>query len=241
MKRDSRRPQTKAANVAAPVREPLTAERIYRTALSLCDREGLEAVSMRRLGQELGRFSHACYACELSQHLCPPHAPEPTIYRLLLELLDYLDRLPLNDRPAVEPLRSFELRLLDAVGLGISLNQCATCGTDVPRALYVPFDVAEFGDFWLELVESEAIADLGFALAGGSALLDYDIVTRDTDDIDAFLNSTSTAAFTSAVEAVIAACDRSGSVERSGWGAGRSVVEARGWEGEEWECGCGSG
>jgi len=98
-----------------------------------------------RLGQELGRFSHACYACELSQHLCPPHAPEPTIYRLLLELLDYLDRLPLSDRPAVEPLRSFELRLLDAVGLGISLNQCATCGTDVPRALYVPFDVVRGG------------------------------------------------------------------------------------------------
>lgn len=33
-------------------------------------------------------------------------------------------------------------------------------------ALYVPFDVAEFGDFWLELVESEAIAELGVALAG---------------------------------------------------------------------------
>ncbi len=63
----------------------------------------------------------------------------------------------------------------------------------------------------------EAIADLGFALAGRSALLDYDIVTRDTDDIDAFLNSTSTAAFTSAVEAVIAACDRSGWTTQIVW------------------------
>jgi hypothetical protein len=63
----------------------------------------------------------------------------------------------------------------------------------------------------------EAIADLGFALAGGSALLDYDIVTRDTDDIDAFLNSTSTAAFTSAVGAVIAACDRSGWTTQIVW------------------------
>ena len=61
MKRDSRRPQTKAANVAAPVREPLTAERIYRTALTLCDREGLEAVSMRRLGQELGVEAMSLY------------------------------------------------------------------------------------------------------------------------------------------------------------------------------------
>jgi hypothetical protein len=56
----------------------------------------------------------------------------------------------------------------------------------------------------------EAIADLGFALAGGSALLDYDVLTRDTDDIDAFLNSTSAAASTSAVGAVIEACERHG-------------------------------
>lgn len=33
-------------------------------------------------------------------------------------------------------------------------------------AIYVPFDVEQFGDFWLELVESDAIADLGFALGG---------------------------------------------------------------------------
>ena len=63
----------------------------------------------------------------------------------------------------------------------------------------------------------EAIADHGFALAGGSALLDYDIVTRDTDDIDAFLNSTSTTAFTSAVDAVIAACARNGWTTQIVW------------------------
>ncbi|MEO8195827.1 MAG: type I 3-dehydroquinate dehydratase [Thermoanaerobaculia bacterium] len=33
-------------------------------------------------------------------------------------------------------------------------------------AVYVPFDVEQFGDFWLELVESEAIADLGLVLGG---------------------------------------------------------------------------
>ena len=33
-------------------------------------------------------------------------------------------------------------------------------------ALYVPFDVEQFGDFWLEIVESEAIAGLGLALGG---------------------------------------------------------------------------
>lgn len=33
-----------------------------------------------------------------------------------------------------------------------------------------------------------AIAEDGFALAGGSALIDYDIISRDTEDIDAFNN-----------------------------------------------------
>lgn len=33
-------------------------------------------------------------------------------------------------------------------------------------ALYVPFDVEQFGDFWLELVESDAIAGLGLTLGG---------------------------------------------------------------------------
>ena len=65
-----------------------------------------------RLGQELGRFGHACYVCELCQHLCPPHEPEPQVYALLNAFLQHLDDLPLADRPTVGPLRSFELRLL---------------------------------------------------------------------------------------------------------------------------------
>lgn len=88
-----------------------------------------------RLGQELGRFGHACYVCELCQHLCPPHEPEPQVYALLNAFLQHLDDLPLADRPTVGPLRSFELRLLDAVGLGLSLRACAACGTDLVREL----------------------------------------------------------------------------------------------------------
>jgi len=98
-----------------------------------------------RLGQELGRFSHASYACELCLHLCPANAPEPAVYRLLLELFTQLDLLPLAARPAVESLRAFELRILNAVGLGLSLHQCATCGSDVPERPYVPFDVPRGG------------------------------------------------------------------------------------------------
>lgn len=58
-----------------------------------------------------------------------------------------------------------------------------------------------------------AIADLGFALAGGSALIDYDVVSRDTEDIDAFLDRLDAAAFTAAAAAVIDAC------RSHGWGA----------------------
>jgi DNA repair protein RecO len=88
-----------------------------------------------RLGQELGRFSHACYVCELCQQLCPPHEPEPQVYAQLLAFLDRLDGLPLADKPPIAPLRAFELKLLDAVGLGLSLRHCAACGADIATTL----------------------------------------------------------------------------------------------------------
>lgn len=98
-----------------------------------------------RLGLELGRFGHASYACELCLNLCPPHEPEPQVMALLYALLDGLDRLPLSSRPAPEPLRVFELQLLRAVGLGLSLDTCAACGDEVPEAEYVPIDLARGG------------------------------------------------------------------------------------------------
>ncbi|MBL9005815.1 MAG: DNA repair protein RecO [Myxococcales bacterium] len=88
-----------------------------------------------RLGHELGRFSHACYACELCQQLCPPHEPEPQVYALLRSFLERLDSLPLADKPPIPPLRTFELKLLDAVGLGLSLRHCAACGADIVATL----------------------------------------------------------------------------------------------------------
>jgi AcrR family transcriptional regulator len=42
-------------------RLPLTRERILRTALALADREGIEAISMRRLGAELGVEAMSIY------------------------------------------------------------------------------------------------------------------------------------------------------------------------------------
>lgn len=51
-----------------------------------------------------------------------------------------------------------------------------------------------------------AIAEYGFALAGGSALIDYDVVSRDTDDIDAFNDRWDAAAFTSAHQEILRVC-----------------------------------
>jgi AcrR family transcriptional regulator len=42
-------------------RAPLTRERVLRTAVDLADRRGIEALSMRRLGQELGVDAMALY------------------------------------------------------------------------------------------------------------------------------------------------------------------------------------
>jgi DNA repair protein RecO (recombination protein O) len=101
-----------------------------------------------RLPLELGRYSHACYACELCLHLCPPHEPEPLVLELVLGLLGYLDGLPLESKPVPEVLRAFEIQLLTAVGLGVQLRECAACGDEVPELPAperLPFDVARGG------------------------------------------------------------------------------------------------
>lgn len=69
--------------------------------------------------------------------------------------------------PELPPLR----QLFGLVGwpalhsLSPRLHNAAYRALGLP-AVYVPFDVEQFGDFWLELVESDAIADLGLALGG---------------------------------------------------------------------------
>src|SRR5918994_5600869 len=46
---------------ALPTREPLSQGRIIRTAIDIADRDGVEAVTMRRLGQELGVEAMSLY------------------------------------------------------------------------------------------------------------------------------------------------------------------------------------
>jgi AcrR family transcriptional regulator len=50
-----------AARSKAPPRPPLTRERVLRAAVDLADRDGLAALTMRRLGQELGVEAMSLY------------------------------------------------------------------------------------------------------------------------------------------------------------------------------------
>lgn len=159
--------------IAALARGAASSRRRFGAALSpfgygeatLRERRGQElwlleelhvARGFARLPLELGRYGHACYACELCLHLCPPHEPEPVVLELVLALLGYLDALPLEQKPAPEVLRAFEIKLLAAVGLGVQLRDCAACGEEVallqdeePGSLdlqsRLPFDVARGG------------------------------------------------------------------------------------------------
>jgi AcrR family transcriptional regulator len=52
---------TARAEASTTRREPLNRERVVRAAVDLADREGIEALSMRRLGQELGVEAMSLY------------------------------------------------------------------------------------------------------------------------------------------------------------------------------------
>jgi AcrR family transcriptional regulator len=79
-------PLTVADPARAGRREPLTRERVLAAALRLVDDEGLDALTRRRLGQELGRDAMALYR----------HAPDRAalldgIVELVLDELDLPD------------------------------------------------------------------------------------------------------------------------------------------------------
>lgn len=73
---------------------------------------------------DLGRISHALYACELVEVVTPEGHPLPRLYRLLSAYLDRLEK-----EPAVEgDRRFFEINLLNILGYRPSLETCTRCG-----------------------------------------------------------------------------------------------------------------
>jgi len=78
-------------------REPLSRERILRAALGIVDREGLEAISMRRVGQEVG-----VEAMSLYNHVANKAA-----------ILDGLFEIVLAEMPAATKAASWQSALRD--------------------------------------------------------------------------------------------------------------------------------
>jgi TetR/AcrR family transcriptional regulator, tetracycline repressor protein len=79
-------------------REALSRERILRTALAIVDREGLEAISMRRVGEALG-----VEAMSLYNHVANKAA-----------ILDGIFELVLAELPAMKPSASWQATLREA-------------------------------------------------------------------------------------------------------------------------------
>ena len=67
-------------------------------------------------------------------------------------------------------------------------------------------------DHWQEIQDAilQAVEDYNFALAGGSALRDYDVIKRETEDVDTFNNNWDVADFDNAVNAIINVCNVNG-------------------------------
>jgi DNA repair protein RecO (recombination protein O) len=72
---------------------------------------------------DLGRITHALYACELLDVLTPEGHPLPRLYRLLAAYLEHLE-----SQPAAEgDRRFFEINLLNILGYRPSLETCTRC------------------------------------------------------------------------------------------------------------------
>lgn len=77
----------------------------------------------RHIRADLWRTGHACYACELLDRLTEERMESYPAFTLLLTFLRRLD----EGEPPELCLRSYELRLLSALGYGPSLVRCVNC------------------------------------------------------------------------------------------------------------------
>lgn len=114
-------------------------EAMQTTEVMLEDRGG-ELVTLREarivrarvaLLGKLDALEAAGTALRWARHACPPRMPEPEVFAELGDLLDALDAGPEGAR--IEPaLARFGVRLLEHVGWGLELEQCAICGKPRP-------------------------------------------------------------------------------------------------------------
>jgi len=102
--------------------------------------------SQPALRQELERFAHASYACELADRFLAEHLPNPRLFRLLASYLEYVGQdaagegarsgsaAPL-DHPLASGRRLYEINLLNILGYRPDLSSPLTTSTLAPQTV----------------------------------------------------------------------------------------------------------
>jgi DNA repair protein RecO (recombination protein O) len=95
-----------------------------------------------RVAENLEALGAAGSALRWARHLFPPRTPEPVGWRVLIDLLDVLDECTGSPR---RELASAGLALLSAVGYGLELKGCVSCGRPCPEGKAACVDPARGG------------------------------------------------------------------------------------------------
>jgi DNA repair protein RecO (recombination protein O) len=95
-----------------------------------------------RVAGNLEALGAAGSALRWARHLFPPRTPEPVGWRVLIDLLDALDECTGSPR---RELASAGLALLSAVGYGLELTGCVSCGRPCPEGKAACVDPARGG------------------------------------------------------------------------------------------------
>ena len=85
---------TRADSPGPEGRTPLTRERVLRAAVALADRDGIEGLSMRKLGQELGVDAMALY-----RHVRTKDDLLDGIVEVIVGEIERVDRTGTGSRP----------------------------------------------------------------------------------------------------------------------------------------------
>lgn len=95
-----------------------------------------------RVAGSLEALGAAGSALRWARHLFPPRTPEPVGWRVLIDLLEVLEEGTASPR---KELARAGLALLSAVGYGLELNRCVSCGRSCPPGKAACVDAARGG------------------------------------------------------------------------------------------------
>lgn len=105
----------------------LSVELVVREGLSSV--RGADIVSLYpRIREDLRKIGLAGYAVEVVDRFLPDGAPYPRLFRLLAAYLGHLEQ---GEASAADR-RFFEANLLNILGYRLALEQCGSCGAELP-------------------------------------------------------------------------------------------------------------